>query len=153
MSQKVAIGADHRGFPIKETLKTFLQSTGHNIKDVGTLSADSVDYPEFAEKVARSVSTRESSRGILICGSGIGMSITANKFPGVRAALCHDMHTAKMSRRHNDANVLVIGETIGAERAREMLKVWFETPFEGGRHQKRIDLIGEIEKKNFKETA
>lgn len=153
MSERIAIGSDHRGFKIKEALKGVLTSIGKTAEDKGTFSSDSVDYPEFARRVAKSVSTGECDRGVLICGSGIGMSVAANKFPRVRAALCHDLHTAKMSRQHNDANILVLGEAVGRELACEMLKVWFETPFEEGRHQKRLDLIKMIEKDNFKETA
>jgi len=153
VSERIAIGSDHRGFKIKEALKSLLISIGKTTEDKGTFSSDSVDYPEFARRVAKSVSTGECDRGVLICGSGIGMSIAANKFPRVRAALCHDLHTAKMSRQHNDANILVLGEAVGQDLAHDILKVWFETPFEGGRHQKRLGLIKIIEKDNFKETA
>jgi len=150
VSEKVAIGSDHRGFQLKQTLKEALDRMGMTVEDVGTFSEDSADYPEFAAKVARKVVSRECTRGILVCGSGIGMSITANKFSGVRAALCHDLNTARMSRLHNDANVLVLGESTGPELAQQMLKLWCETPFEGGRHQRRIDLIRTIEQGNFK---
>ena len=150
MSERVAIGSDHRGFPLKEALKTFLHGLGKDVLDAGTCSGDAVDYPVYAEKVAGSVSSGESVRGILVCGSGIGMSVAANKFPGVRAALCHDVRTAEMSRRHNDANILVLGETVGKDLALQMLKTWMETPFEGGRHQKRLDLIRAIERRHFK---
>jgi ribose 5-phosphate isomerase B len=153
VGEKIAIGSDHRGFAIKEALKAVLETLGKTVEDKGAFSTASVDYPEFARQVAKSVSAGECSRGILICGSGIGMSVTANKFPGVRAALCHDMHTVKMCRQHNDANILVLGEAVGRDLAQEMLKVWFETPFEGGRHQKRLDLIRIIEKENFKEAV
>ena len=153
MGLKIAIGSDHRGYAIKEAMKTTLERFEASVSDMGAYSDESVDYPEFAQKVAKSVSECGSDRGILICGSGIGMAITANKFPGVRAALCHNVHTAKMSRMHNDANVLVLGEIVGLEQAQEMLTAWMETPFEGGRHQKRLDLIRSIEKNNFKETA
>lgn len=150
MSEKVAIGSDHRGFQLKQALKEELNRMGVTVEDVGTFSEDSVDYPEFAAKVARKVGSRECTRGILVCGSGIGMSVTANKFPGVRAALCHDLNTARMSRLHNDANVLVLGESVGPELAQQMLRLWCETPFEGGRHQRRLDLIRTIEQENFK---
>ena len=153
MELKIAIGSDHRGYAIKEAIKTTLERLEVCVDDKGAYSEESVDYPEFAQKVAKSISECECDRGILICGSGIGMAITANKFPGVRAALCHDLHTAKMSRLHNDANVLVLGETVGLEQAQEILTAWMETSFEGGRHQKRLDLIRSIEKKNFKETV
>jgi len=138
---------------MKEAIKMTLESLGVSVNDKGAYSDESVDYPEFARKVAKSISECECDRGILICGSGIGMAITANKFPGVRAALCHDLNTAKMSRLHNDANVLVLGEIVGLELAREMLTVWMKTQFEGGRHQKRLDLIRSIENNNFKETV
>jgi ribose 5-phosphate isomerase B len=150
---KTAIGSDHRGYSIKKAIKTTLERLGVSVNDMGAYSDEAVDYPEFAQKVAKSISESECDRGVLICGSGIGMAITANKFPGVRAALCHDLNTAKMSRLHNDANVLVFGEIVGLELAQEMLTVWMETPFEGGRHQKRLDLIRSIEKNNFKETV
>lgn len=150
MPEKIAIGSDHRGFKLKKMLLEFLKQQGVEIEDVGTYSEDAADYPEFACAVARKVSCRECDRGILICGSGIGMSITANKFPGVRAALCHDETSAKMSRMHNDANVLVLSESTDAERARRMLAVWRSTPFEGGRHKRRLDLIRSIEQENFK---
>ena len=147
---KIAIGSDHRGFSIKEDLKTVLEKAGHTVEDMGTFSTESADYPEFARKVASSVSQNKCTRGVLICGSGIGMSIAANKFPGVRAALCYNAEAAKMSRLHNNSNILVLGESAGAQTAREALNVWLETPFEGGRHQKRLDIIREIEKENFK---
>jgi ribose 5-phosphate isomerase B len=150
VSEKIAIGSDHRGFQLKQALKEELARLGMTVEDVGAFSEDSADYPEFAGMVARKVSCRECTRGILVCGSGIGMSITANKFPGVRAALCHDLNTARMSRLHNDANVLVLGESVGSELAQQMLKAWCETPFEAGRHQRRLDLIRAIEKENFK---
>jgi len=153
MDEKIAIGSDHRGFEIKEALKAELAGMGKTVEDKGAFSTESADYPEFARLVACAVSANECDRGILICGSGIGMSVTANKFPGVRAALCHDTHTAKMSRQHNDSNILVLGEAVGAEQAREMLNVWFATSFEGGRHQRRLDMIKMIEHENFKETV
>ena len=150
MGIKVAIGSDHRGFEIKKVLISLLESLGNEAQDMGPLSDSSADYPEFASKVASAVENNSCDRGVLICGSGIGMSIAANKFKGVRATLCHDLHTAEMCRRHNDSNVLVLGEALGAELSLAMLKVWLSTPFEGGRHQNRLDLINEIEKKNFK---
>ena len=150
MGIKVAIGSDHRGVEIKKRLINFLESMGNDVQDMGPFSEVSVNYPEFASKVASAVGNSSCDRGVLICGSGIGMSIAANKFKGVRAALCHDLHTAEMCRRHNDSNLLVLGEAIGAELSLAMLKVWLSTPFEGGRHQDRLDLINEIEKMNFK---
>jgi ribose 5-phosphate isomerase B len=123
---------------------------GISVADMGTFSDESVDYPALAKTVAQSISNKQYSRGVLVCGSGIGMSIVANKFPGVRAALCHDIQTAQKSRQHNDANILVLGEEIEPETARTMLKIWCETPFDGGRHQIRIDQITEIERQNFR---
>ena len=150
MGIKVAIGSDHRGFEIKKEFISLLESLGNEAQDMGPFSDASVDYPEFASKVASAVENNSCDRGVLICGSGIGMSIAANKFKGVRATLCHDLHTAEMCRRHNDSNLLVLGEALGAELSLAMFKVWLSTPFEGGRHQDRLDLINEIEKKNFK---
>ncbi|MEI6127778.1 MAG: ribose 5-phosphate isomerase B, partial [Pseudomonadota bacterium] len=137
----VVIGSDHRGYRLKEALKAVLKDLGKTVEDAGAFSEATADYPEFAKKVAQKVSCRDCDRGILICGSGIGMSITANKFPGVRAALCHDVNTARMCRLHNDANILVFGEAVGLVLAEKMVKIWFETPFEAGRHQKRLDFI------------
>lgn len=139
---KIIIGSDHAGFDLKEALKESFDG----MVDVGTYSEDSVDYPDFAAKVARPISSGEFERGILICGSGIGMSIVANKFPGVRAALCTDTDTARMSRMHNDSNVLVLaGRRTDAETAAAIVNVWSNTEFEGGRHKRRLDKIKNIE--------
>jgi ribose 5-phosphate isomerase B len=150
MADSLIIGSDHRGLAMKAALAELVASMGIAIEDAGTHTEESADYPEFAAKVAGAVSSGACSRGILICGSGIGMSIVANKFPGVRAALCHNLHTAKMCRLHNNANVLVMSEAAGVELARDMARIWLETPFEGGRHQRRLDQIAAIEKNNFK---
>jgi ribose 5-phosphate isomerase B len=150
VSDKLIIGSDHRGLAIKKALVELAAGYDLSIEDAGPHTEESADYPEFAAKVAGAVSTGACSHGILICGSGIGMSIVANKFPRVRAALCHNEHTAKMCRLHNDANVLVMSEAAGTELAREMARIWLETPFEGGRHQRRLDQIAAIEKENFK---
>ena len=150
MPEKIAIGSDHRGFKLKQVLQETLRQQGAAVEDVGAHSEASADYPEFARAVARKIVSRECGRGILICGSGIGMTITANKFPGVRAALCHNEQSAVMSRMHNDANVLVLSETVDPETARRMLAVWLATPFEGGRHSRRLELIRDIERENFK---
>ncbi len=152
MGDVIAIGADHRGFSLKQILKAALEMMGIAVADMGTFSAESVDYPEYAKKVAKCISEKQCPRGVLICGSGIGMSIAANKFPGVRAALCHDVQTAQMSRQHNDSNILVLGESIDPEIAKSMLKVWCETPFDGGRHQRRKEQINEIELENFRSS-
>jgi ribose 5-phosphate isomerase B len=125
---------------------------GIPVEDMGVFTDEAADYPLLAKSVARTVSDKTCARGILICGSGIGMSIVANKFPGVRAALCHTVDSARKSRLHNDANVLVLGQDVGQDTAKQMLKVWFETLFEGGRHQIRLDQIQAIEVENFKTT-
>ncbi len=139
---KIAIGSDHGGFVLKTQIRALLISLGHQVTDVGCFSEDSVDYPIQAEEVTRVISEGKADRGILICGTGIGMSIAANRVPGIRAALCHEIFTATMSRRHNDANVLCMGgRVIGPALAEEMVKAWLETGFEGGRHQRRLDLI------------
>ena len=150
MTGKVIIGSDHRGCAMKAALKEFMQGLGIVVEDAGPFTEGPADYPEFAAKVARAVSSGACDRGMLICGSGIGMSLTANKFRGIRAALCHDGQTAKMCRLHNDANVLVMGASVGIEQACQMARIWLETPFEGGRHQQRLDMIAAIEKENFK---
>lgn len=144
---RVAIGSDHAGFVLKEQIKGFLLEFGCEIHDFGTHSAElSVDYPDYGFKVGESVASGQSDRGILICGSGIGMSIAANKIPGVYGALCNDPTTARLSRMHNNSNVLVLGGRIlGEEVAREIVKVWLETPFEGGRHVARLRKIESYE--------
>ncbi len=139
---KIAIGADHGGFDLKKTILETLTGLGHEVTDYGCHSTKSVDYPDFAEKVARAVSEGVFERGILICGTGIGMSIAANRFSNVRCALCHNLYTARLSREHNDANILAMGgRVIGDGIAREMVRVFLETAFEGGRHTKRLDKI------------
>jgi ribose 5-phosphate isomerase B len=136
----VVIGSDHAAVPLKEAVKRHLQSRGITVHDVGTHGPDSVDYPDFGIQVAEAVSTGRFSRGILLCGTGLGMSMVANKFPAVRAALCTDLFAAAMSRRHNDANVLVLGGRVTGEGlALEIVRVWLETPFDGGRHQARLN--------------
>jgi len=145
---KIAIGSDHAGFELKEIISQLLQEMGHEVIDMGTASNSSVDYPDFAETVSKAVSEGSVDRGILICGTGIGMSIVANKFKNVRAALCNDLFTAKMSRLHNDANVLAIGgRIVGKDLAKEIVNIWINTPFEGGRHLKRLEKITLIERK------
>ncbi len=146
--EKIAIGSDHAGFGLKEDVLGLLK--GHNIDvvDCGTNSTASVDYPDFGARVSELVSSGEVDRGILICGTGLGMSMVANKYPKVRAALCNDLFSAKMSRLHNDANILVLGgRVIGKDLAAEIVKVWLTTPFEGQRHLKRLQKIKNIEEK------
>lgn len=145
---KVAIGCDHAGFALKNEITQILEGLNIEWEDFGTKDEESVDYPDFGEKVSSAVSKGNLDRGILICGTGIGMSIVANKFPGVRAALCSEDYSAKMSRMHNDANLLVLpGRVIDKETAMQIVKMWFKTDFEGGRHQRRVDKITEIEKR------
>ena len=142
---RIAIGADHAGFTLKEKIRNLLEEMGHQVVDVGCHSCDSVDYPLFGAKVAGLVSQGECERGVLVCGTGIGMSLVANRFPAVRAALCHEIYTTKMARLHNDANILVIGgRVVGEALALEMVRVFFETPFEGGRHARRLELINKL---------
>jgi len=138
----VALGADHAGFPLKEDLKTWLIGRGYDVVDLGTQSAESVDYPDFAVGVGSAVTAGKADRGILVCGTGIGMAMAANKLPGVRAATCSDALTARMSREHNDANVLALGARITSrEAAIEILELWLDTDFAGGRHARRVDKI------------
>ena len=143
---KLAIGADHGGFELKNEIVGFLKKIGKiEVIDFGTAGPDSVDYPDYGKKVSEAVSNGQADRGILICGTGIGMSIVANRYPKIRAALCHDHFTAKMSRQHNDSNILVMGErVIGRGVACEIVQTWLDTEFEGGRHQLRLDKIGKI---------
>jgi RpiB/LacA/LacB family sugar-phosphate isomerase len=143
---KVAIGSDHAGFELKAYLKDILEKEKQTIIDVGTESEDSVDYPDFGIRVARLVSEGHVDRGMLVCGTGVGMSITANKIRGVRAALVHDLFTAIQSRRHVDANVIVLGGRVtGKGLAAEMLKAWLAEPFQGGRHAARLEKIDKLE--------
>jgi len=142
----IAFGCDHGGVELKEALVAFLRSKGVDVRDFGTHGRESVDYPDFGKEVSRSVSVGHAERGVLVCTSGIGMSIIANKFPGVRAALVHDIDGARSSREHNDANILVLsGAKTGAVLARQIIETWLATPFAGGRHQRRIDKISQIE--------
>ncbi|MBL9161271.1 MAG: ribose 5-phosphate isomerase B [Planctomycetaceae bacterium] len=144
---RIAIGSDHRGYPLKEQLIGMLRSKGHEVLDEGTCGSESVDYPDFAVLVAKKVSQGTAERGVLICGTGIGMAITANKFSGVRAAPCNDEVTAEISRRHNDLNVLCLSADMLSPRTVErMVEVWLTTPFEGGRHERRVEKIHQLEK-------
>lgn len=143
---KIIIGCDHAAFQLKDILKAYLAEKGISVEDIGAHGIQSVNYPDYAKKVASAVSKGEYDRGILLCGTGLGMSITANRFKGVRAALCNDVFLSRMSRQHNDSNVLVLGaRVIGDILALEILKTWLETPFEGGRHQTRIDMMDELD--------
>ncbi|HWI55047.1 MAG TPA: ribose 5-phosphate isomerase B [Desulfobacteria bacterium] len=143
---KVVIGCDHGGFRLKEEIKKMLQEKGCEFKDFGTFSEESVDYPAVALEVARAVRDGVYDRGILVCGTGIGIGIAANKVQGIRAALCHDTFSAKASREHNNANILTMGErVIGPGLAKDIVNVWLETDFAGGRHARRVDMIKDIE--------
>jgi ribose 5-phosphate isomerase B len=144
---RISIGADHAGFSLKEELKDFLASEGHEVIDVGTDSTDPVDYPRFCAAAARAVADGRADRGIVLGGSGQGEQIVANKIDGIRASLCHDLFTARLSREHNDANVLGMGaRVIAPTYAREIVRLWLETPFDGGRHERRIEEISMIER-------
>ena len=141
---KIIIGSDHAGYPMKEKVKANLQKQGFQVEDVGTYSEESVDYTDFGKKVACKVSDGTFDRGILICGTGLGMSMVANRFRGVRAALANELFSAIMSRRHNDSNILAMGgRLIGDTLALQVVDTWLETPFEGGRHQRRIEKMDE----------
>ena len=147
---KVAIGSDHAGFDYKELVKKHLEEKGFQVIDKGTYSKESVDYPIFGEAVAQAVASGEADRGIVICGTGIGISISANKVKGIRAALCTNEYMAKMARKHNDANILAFGaRVLGIDVALGIVDVFFETEFEGGRHERRVNEIKSIEEKNF----
>lgn len=144
---KVALGVDHAGFAYKKEIEAVLRALGATVLDFGAASDQACDYPDFAEKVARAVASGEAERGVLLCGTGIGMSISANKVPGIRAAVITDEKTAELSRRHNDANVFCAGARIlPVLKIAEALKVWMETPFEGGRHQRRVDKISRLDR-------
>jgi len=145
---RIAVGADHAGYPLKQELASFLGDEGHEVLDVGTHSTDPVDYPSFCAEVARAVAAGTVERGILLGGSGQGEQITANKVDGIRAALCNDLYTARLSREHNDANVLTMGARIVAPTlAKEIVRVWLAAVFEGGRHVRRLEQISEIERR------
>ena len=139
---RVVIGNDHRGVGAKEKLLAFVEQLGHEVHDCGAANGESADYPDIAAVVSREVSSGNADRGILICGSGIGMAITANKFPGIRAAVCSDEATAELCRQHNDVNVLCLSGEMSVE---PIVKIWLTTEFEGGRHARRVGKIGQIE--------
>jgi ribose 5-phosphate isomerase B len=144
---KIALGSDHRGFATKERMKSLLAEWGHEVIDCGATGEKSCDYPDYAIPACLKVARGEADRAILMCGSGIGMTITANKVAGIRAALCHDELTAEMSRRHNDANILCLAaDLLGEELIRRMIEVWLTTPFEGGRHARRVKKMMAAEK-------
>jgi ribose 5-phosphate isomerase B len=144
---RIAIGSDHAGFPVKEAIRKYLDGAGYAVDDQGTSSEDSVDYPDYGKAVGERVATKQDDLGIVVCGSGIGISIAANKVPGIRAALAHNVITAQLAREHNDANVLALGARIVTPAAAlEMVQTFLTTPYAGGRHQRRLDKITQIEK-------
>ena len=151
---RISVGSDHRGVAMRQKIIDLLERLGQEVIDVGANSEKAVDYPDIAAAVARRVSCGEADRGILICGTGLGMSIAANKFPGVRAAPCHDDLTAELSRRHNDLNVLCLsGDVVGEKIVDRLVEIWLATPFEGGRHARRIDKICSMEGSNGRSPA
>lgn len=146
---KIGIGNDHAAFELKNTIKAYLESQGHEVVDYGSYSAERCDYPVFGEKVALAVRSGEVERGVLICGTGVGISIAANKVRGIRAAVCSEPFTAQMVRRHNDAQIIAFGARIvGEEMARAIVDAYFGASFEGGRHQTRIDMLMDIENRD-----
>jgi ribose 5-phosphate isomerase B len=147
LNVRIAMGCDHAGYPLKEALKVFLNEEGHEVEDFGTDSEEMVDYPDFCAAAARAVVDGRADRGIVLGGSGQGEQLAANKVPGTRAALCNDLYLAELSRRHNDANVLAMGGRIVAVAlAKEIVRLWLATPFEGGRHARRLEQVAEIER-------
>ena len=143
---RIALGADHAGFPIKETIRQFLENSGYPLEDLGTWSEESVDYPDYGKTVGERVANQQADYGIAICGTGIGMSIAANKVPKIRAAVAHDVTTARLAREHNDANVLAMGgRVVNGTQAIEMVQTFLSTPFLGGRHARRVEKITQIE--------
>ena len=150
----IALGADHAGWELKEHLKAWLFGRGHQVLDFGTHSPESVDYPDYALQVAEAINAGKAERGVLVCGTGIGIAMAANKVAGIRAAPCADTFTARMSREHNDANVLALGARMtGTEMAVEILEAWLDCAFTGGRHQRRIDKMMAIERRNLGPSA
>jgi len=144
--KKIAIASDHGGFDLKESVIAHLLNKGWEIDDLGPVSNDSVDYPDYGIKLAEAILENKVERGIVICGTGVGMSIVVNRFPGIRGTLCADVYTAKMCREHNDSNILILGgRVIGKGLAAEIVETWLNTEFEGGRHQRRLDKINEID--------
>ncbi|MBN1484866.1 MAG: ribose 5-phosphate isomerase B [Chloroflexia bacterium] len=144
---QIAMAADHGGFVLKETLKAFLKELGHEVVDFGAYRQEPCDYPDFAIPAARAVADGECERGVFCCGTGLGVMLAANKVPGIRAVRCHEGYSARMSRRHNDANVLCLGgRVVGDELAREVVQVWLRAEFDGGRHSRRVQKFMELEK-------
>ncbi len=150
----IALGADHAGLPLKEDLKAWLIERGHEVVDCGTQSSESVDYPDYAAAVAGAVTAGKAERGVLVCGTGIGMAIAANKVPGIRAAACTDAYTARLSREHNDTNVLALGARVTArEAAIEILATWLGAEFAGGRHARRVEKLVALDRRKEQSDA
>ncbi len=151
---KLSVAADHRGFQAKERMKTFLAELGHEAEDFGTSSAEPCDYPDYAYPAAKAVAEGQVERGILFCGTGIGMSLTANKVRDIRAALCHDEVTVDMARRHNDANMLCLpADLLGEKQMMQIIRIFLEAPFDGGRHLRRINKLIKIEQEQSSEPG
>src|SRR5215212_10009912 len=149
---RIAIGSDHVGHPLKEEIKKYLEELGYSYQDFGTHSTERTDYPLFAKEVTAAVTLQQADLGILICGTGVGMSIAANKVRGIRAVVCSEPYSAMLSRQHNNTNVLALGaRVIGSELARMIVKAWLEAEFEGGRHASRVDMISQIEAQRWAE--
>ena len=147
---RIAVGCDHRGYSLKQKIIVLMESAGHTVLDAGTQNDESVDYPDFAAAVSKQVRDGTVDRGVLVCGTGIGMAIAANKFPGVRAAPCSDEVSAEISRRHNDLNVLCLsGDMLSNHAAERIVDIWLNTEFEGGRHERRIKKISQFERDNL----
>ena len=143
----IGIASDHGGFDLKANIISFLRELGYELSDMGPENSDSVDYPDYGIKIAQAITKNKVSRGIVICGTGIGMSIVVNRFSGIRGALCSDIFTAKLSREHNDSNILIMGgRVVDHNLAKEIVRVWLNTRFEGGRHLKRLDKISKLDK-------
>jgi len=146
---KIAVASDHAGFALKNSIIVYLQESGHQVKDFGAYSSERSDYPEFAKKACQAVVSGEYERAVLVCGTGIGMSITANKIRGIRAVVCSESYSAVLSRQHNDSNVLALGgRVVGAGLANHILQEWLDASFQGGRHADRLAIIEQIEKEN-----
>ena len=144
---RICLASDHRGYAAKNRLAAMLREKGHEVSDLGTSSTESCDYPDLGGPAAQKVAAGEFDAALLLCGTGIGMSMTANKVPGIRAALCHDELTAELSRRHNDANVLCLpADLLGEELIRRIVEVWMTTPFDGGRHARRLKKLSDLER-------
>lgn len=143
----IALGSDHVGYELKKIIMEYLDEKGIPYKDFGHYDQERTDYPMFGQAVARAVASSEFEKGLIFCGTGVGISIAANKVNGIRAVVCSDGYTAKLSRLHNNSNILSASRVVGADLAKMIVEIWLETPYEGGRHQKRLDLISEIEKK------